>query len=486
MSQLSDFPLAELLRELALQQQSGAVRLELERARAVVYLESGNPVFAATNVKDLRLGEYLVRHGLLSREDLSRLQNLPDTALGKELTSKNLLDSSALKQASGALVNDILRVLLLWTNGTWEYDPRARLADSFRTSVETPSLLLAAARKMDTKFIASRFGDKDEVISPAVDATMVHNLLPEEGFLLSRLERPMPLGELVSLSGQPEEEALKTIYGLAVSGCLKRDSWPVSLKSGGRVEQRPVKPVEVEPPSDTDEEQLERFFIQVETANTHYQVLDTTTNTPVDEIKRAYYGLARRYHPDRFHGNVQIHRRIESAFARITQAYEVLTDPALRTKYDNRLAAQEKVRTIADTAPKAAPNEDGTVTPQTTAQQSAEMNFREGYAALQMAQLTRALTNLAAAANSAPNEPRYRAYYGKALAASSKTQRMAETEFQAAIRLEPNNAAYHLMLAQLYYDLTFFKRARAEAARALELDPKHPDAKALLRKMEDK
>jgi hypothetical protein len=39
------------------------------------------------------------------------------------------------------------------------------------------------------------------------------------------------------------------------------------------------------------------------------------------------------------------------------------------------------------------------------------------------------------------------------------------------------------MLAQLYYELKFIKRARAEAIRALELDPKYAEAQALIRKL---
>jgi predicted Zn-dependent protease len=87
------------------------------------------------------------------------------------------------------------------------------------------------------------------------------------------------------------------------------------------------------------------------------------------------------------------------------------------------------------------------------------------------------------AAQTCPHEARYRAYYGRALALSGKAQRTAEMELQEAVRLEPNNPAYHFMLAQLYYELKFIKRARAEAIRALELDPKYAEAQALIRKL---
>jgi curved DNA-binding protein CbpA len=490
MPQLDDFPLAELLRELDLKGLSGAVRLQREPARAVIYLESGKPVFAATNIKELRLGEYLVKRGLVSRDAMARLNNTADGALAKELLRQSILKPNDLERASGSLVNDIILVLLLWTTGWWEYDERARLADSFRTSIDISSFLLAGARKMSPQFISTRFPDHSEKISTGAQVANVDDLLPHEGFVLSRLEQPTPLNELLSLSGQPEQAALQTIYGLALSGIVQRSSWPTSLET---TSSKPAKPTPVptpqpvfEKPVETDEKELERFFAQIETSQNHYEVLNLSPSAALDEIKRAYYALARLYHPDRFHANTQIHRRIESAFARITQAYEALNDPALRSKYDNRLAAQEKLRSMHADAPGQQDSGANRAAPLTAAQQSAEMSYREGYAALQSGQISRALTHFAAAASSAPNEPRYRAFYGKVLAANAKTQRLAEAEFQAAVKLDPNNASYHLMLAQLYYDLTFFKRARAEAARALELDRNETEALALLRKMKNK
>ena len=88
------------------------------------------------------------------------------------------------------------------------------------------------------------------------------------------------------------------------------------------------------------------------------------------------------------------------------------------------------------------------------------------------------------AARYAPNEARYRAYYGRALAASEKTQRLAEAELQAAVRLEPSNSTYHTLLAELYFDLQFHNRAQAEVDRALSLDPNNATANSLQRKLQ--
>ncbi len=83
-----------------------------------------------------------------------------------------------------------------------------------------------------------------------------------------------------------------------------------------------------------------------------------------------------------------------------------------------------------------------------------------------------------------PQEARYRAYYGSALAADEDTRRLAETEMQAAIKLDPDNASYRVMLAELCFDLGFFKRAEGEIERAMSLEPNNAAARKLMEKLE--
>ena len=69
----------------------------------------------------------------------------------------------------------------------------------------------------------------------------------------------------------------------------------------------------------------------------------------------------------------------------------------------------------------------------------------------------------------------------KLLAEQAHTQRAAETELQAAIKLDPKNGEYRAILAELYRDLGLMLRARGEAERALAIDPENRKARDLLR-----
>src|SRR6185503_14739680 len=92
---------------------------------------------------------------------------------------------------------------------------------------------------------------------------------------------------------------------------------------------------------------LEEFLKRLKTATNHYQVLELPATAKASEIKDTYYAMARRYHPDRFHlkSGTKVHAEISSAFARVTQAYEILTNPNRRAGYDNTL---ERARKFAD------------------------------------------------------------------------------------------------------------------------------------------
>lgn len=506
---LSEQPPAELIREISLKGLSGTLRLQQERVEAVVYFEDGRVIFAASNLRNLRLREYLKKQGLVSEKELLALGTRSDPGLASTLCANGTLDRRTVDALFATQVADVLRVALLWMEGRWGFDERTRLGDSVRAELDLRDLLMEAARRVQPKFVASRFRNPNELISPVAGLPNNISLSPAEGFVLSRVDAPTKLNDLIAVSGLSDLEAYRTIYILALGGFLHREHWwsvfrseqvqarASSVDVGASIPEEtvPSEPVSLpkELPAKTEEEALDEFFERLSNATNHYQVLDVAAKAGVEQIKQSYYALARRYHPDRFRvkASTSQHARIESAFARVTQAYEILTNSAARLTYDAKLAAQEKSRKFAKSAPKSSKQQSVTnearpeaaIRSETNLQQ-AESDFEEGFAALQQGQTSMAITHLAAAARLAPQEPRYRAYYGRALAAHEQTRRLAEVELQAAIKLDPSNTSYRVMLAELYSELGFLRRAKTELERALAADPNNASARAVLRRLE--
>jgi curved DNA-binding protein CbpA len=489
--QLSEQPLAELIREISAKSLGGRLRLENNRVQVVAYFENGQFVYAASNVRTLRLREYLLKSNLITDQTLKQFNDrVSDNDVIKVLCAQKLLTPGGAEQIQVKQVSDVLRLALLWTEGTWQFDSRSRLHDAYNLKINIDSLLLDTGRRLPAKFVASRFRNPGEVITPLATPLVHDNLLPAEVFLLSRVDGPTVLPDLISISGASEEETLKIVYSLALGGLLKRENWKSAFRDPQPAPQ--PEPEKESTPSreqaEVDLNEIESFLGRLKNAETHYEVLDVNWDVSADSLKTVYYQLARRYHPDRFRRSYPaVVSRLESAFARITQAYDTLRDDGLRATYNSKLEARRKAAQLADSTAKVpvAPATEEPAVDETTiskAERAAEQ-FKEGLAALELGERKVALGLFASAARAVPHEPRYRAHYGRLLAGDERTRRAAEAELSAAIKLDPGNANYRVMLAELYRDLGLKLRAKGEAERAVAADPNHQRARELLREL---
>lgn len=188
---------------------------------------------------------------------------------------------------------------------------------------------------------------------------------------MSRVYAPTPLGEVVSVSGLPEEETRRAVYVLALGGLLTRTGGQRILpaealalaaqqraaaaagtgakasasETQSQTAERPAQTAEqtaaAEPERDT-RGTVEELF-ELARGATHYEVLGVARSVTTEEVKRAYYAHARRLHPDRFRRDAdeETRQRIDAAFARVAQAYDVLRDAALRAAYDLKMAKKK-------------------------------------------------------------------------------------------------------------------------------------------------
>jgi len=72
-------------------------------------------------------------------------------------------------------------------------------------------------------------------------------------------------------------------------------------------------------------------------AKDYYNILGVEKGASKDEIKKAFYKLAHKYHPDKKEGN-------ESKFKEVNEAYQVLSDDSKRSKYDQFGAGFENMQ----------------------------------------------------------------------------------------------------------------------------------------------
>ena len=102
----------------------------------------------------------------------------------------------------------------------------------------------------------------------------------------------------------------------------------LELKREAKLSDKPEAEEQTEPAAETKQEEEAEFTMsrdqyleQVENAATFYDVLGVPQRADTDELKRAYFQLARNFHPDRYHSEGgEMLKRMQNAFRRIIPA----------------------------------------------------------------------------------------------------------------------------------------------------------------------
>ncbi len=80
----------------------------------------------------------------------------------------------------------------------------------------------------------------------------------------------------------------------------------------------------------------------------YFEVLKVEKTASPAEIKRAFYGESRAYHPDRFFhlDDKELKERVNELYKRVTEAYYVLRDDAKRRMYVADIAGPERAQKL--------------------------------------------------------------------------------------------------------------------------------------------
>jgi curved DNA-binding protein CbpA len=473
--QLAEHPLAELIREISNAELSGALRLAHDQAKIVIYFEAGTFLFATSNLRAHRLGEVLTRSGVPPEKLAGHPSTISDQELGASLVKSGAITTAALQSARSSQAADVLRVALLWADGQWWFDSRVRVAGDLRVPLEVDRLLLQCARLLPFELVKSRV---DQGRYSVVTANHELSLSGAESLMLTRITACGEGAKLAQFmtNGLPEEDCLRGVYALSLSGLVHRDEYALALGIAAKPRVAAAPTTNATAEAGSSEGDVQDLFKRLQSAGNHYEVLDVPSSAGAADIKAAYHALARRFHPDRFHqSEPEIRAKLETSFARIAQAYEVLNDAKRRATYDKVRAPRAADKSGAKKGP--APN---------TPIGRAETCFTLGTQALEGNETDAAIRYFSEAAILQPRQAKYRAYYGSALMRKANLARNAETELLAALAIEPNNAAFRVMLAELYRQLDMPKRAESEAERALAADATNRAARDLLAKLKGK
>ncbi len=142
---IRDVPLPAILQDLHDQKATGAVTVLRGGVEKSVFLKNGDIVFATSTDGNDRLGEMLVRTGLLSRQNLETAlkvyrENAGIKKIGAILVEKGFISPRDMFAGLKSQVKDILTSLFLWDDA--EYRIEARLPpDVIQLQFNLPDLI---------------------------------------------------------------------------------------------------------------------------------------------------------------------------------------------------------------------------------------------------------------------------------------------------------------------------------------------------------
>lgn len=456
------FSMAEMMIEQWLRRGSGILTAARGKLKRLLCFEEGSLVFVASNVVEEQVGPFLLRDGLLSRADLERYEREAvdrGVKVSGVVAESGTIDAAALEQSLAKRIGTLVSETLEWPAGELRFDRGVPKLDGEVPAPVSPVRLLidhARQRPATADALRVRLGRPDLPIHRRPERLEELDELQLDEALESVLQRctsTRTIGELLGPSGDDLMATMRALYALRLLGVLRSGT---EVEAADGAADRPLS-----------REEVMARVVKADGAD-HYQVLGLDRGAPPNEIRSAYYQLARRMHPDRFRtGELRdLLDSIEHYFSQVTEAYNTLSDRELRKAYDAELE-----KTSAAKAREAAESDTTFL---------ARQNFLRGQALVQAKRYNEALQFLQNAVDLDGTQSRYFLALGLLQSRNPRLRDEAEQNLLRVTQIEPTAIVAYLSLGNLYRRAGRPDQAATMYREALRWDPGNREASEAL------
>jgi hypothetical protein len=497
--------LLEVIRELLAKRATGVLVLKRDGQEMSLRIVNGQ-VVSGSSGQPGRLGEILVRCGLLGRGDLERAlaqAREEGCRLGPVLCELGLVSRERLEDALRLQVGDVLFAGLFWPDGQWELaldDAPTPLPEDVTLRLSTAQLLLGAVRRIDDPAVVLRaLGDLDLPLAAVPHPPLrleSATLGPADGYVLSRVDGSMTGRQILAIAPLPADDVASSLLAFLSAGIVERvrpSPRPVAALTG------PPTAASGEPGFSSLGRDVEQAFEGL-AAKSYFEVLGVAPGSRPDEIKAAYVALARKFHPDAVgdHETETVEQKARAVFLRVSEAYQVLRGTSSRARYEEKLVRFGKpaglapaagvaraVATFAADVPAVAPAMAAPVTAAPVAPEGDPpplqpvsdvlRNAEDHLAAGRLWEASLSLEEVLARSKG-PMRQRAHLLLARALAKSPSGAKRAELELRVLLEEDPGCVDGYLALGQLYREKGLIGRAEAMFRHVLTLESKNARA----------
>jgi tetratricopeptide (TPR) repeat protein len=227
---LKEASLADVCQLLALGQKSGCLSVADNSRFGQIFFDRGRITYARILNRRDRLGDILVRDGVLEQaqldEVLKRQAREPDRRVGELLVEQEFISYQELTDFIRLQIEEAVYHLFTWSRGSFffEVDARPDEADVV-VSINPESLLLEAARRVDEwSQIEKKIPSLDLLfeVERRRTGSLEVELTPEQRRLTSLLDGSRTVQEIIDETGMTEFDVGKAIFGLLQAGLARQ------------------------------------------------------------------------------------------------------------------------------------------------------------------------------------------------------------------------------------------------------------------------
>ncbi|TLM67162.1 MAG: response regulator [Deltaproteobacteria bacterium] len=347
---LAATPFAHVVHNLYSLRATGLLQLERGDLKKVLYVKDGYPIFVRSNLVREFLGQILVRSGIISNEDLARCMPLAKESgrqIGTVLIEAGLLSPHDLNDLLNRQIVDKLLDIFTWPDGHFRFIQAREFKEGITSIDVSPANLILQGLR-----------------APAAQPQVERLLAPHLDRYLLPAENPLYRFQEIHLSASEQRFFALCRGDLTPRDLLSRhqlsrhDIAPLlaALLATGILESRDEPAVGTIDDSTGQnngfnhrEEFLKEYAWMMQ--QDYFTLLGVSESDTRDQVRKAYYGLVKKYHPDRFFEQEhapELRDKITAIFQRISDAHDTLIDPARKAVYIDELKGKKPTRATVE------------------------------------------------------------------------------------------------------------------------------------------
>jgi tetratricopeptide (TPR) repeat protein len=245
---LREASLPDVLQLLSMGKKTGCLSVTHRNSFGYIYFNKGRICYASIVNRRDRLGDMLVKTGVITQVQLEATVALQDRRrdkrLGELLVEQNALTLEQLHNAINVQIQEAVYFLFTWNQGTFNFEPDVHPDQHDHVvSINPESLLLEGARRVDEWGLVEKKIPSFDIVFEVDRAKVLDtdaDLNAEQRAVLDLVDGTRDVQAIIDASGMVEFEVGKALFGLLTAGFIHRigktkTSTPAAAE--GRIEE---------------------------------------------------------------------------------------------------------------------------------------------------------------------------------------------------------------------------------------------------------